>query len=240
MDPDGPSMDDAPTSYVTRYEHHSSGATVSIVVGLWMHKEQELAREAIADWLEVPYEGKELLEPINVLWVDSAARSDEEARDDVVSFLDACGFAREGKQLGLATHSYGYHAYYNGIWKEQYDADDAWVDRELLGSIVSSNHGRIFPSFQATSTAGRSVFFTSGAFSREGPLGTLGSGVECLFNVERCHAFQSFNQARDALRCGARGWLTTGLYDFGSAYPLSSGRSFSTGDHDGVLVFSRP
>jgi hypothetical protein len=184
---------------------------------------------------------RKLLEPINVLWIDHTASSQKEARDNVVTFLEDCDFAREGKELGLPTHSSGYYGYYEGgVWKQQYDPDDAWVERRVLGSAVSTNHGRIFPSLRVTSTTGLSVYFTSGAFSREGPLGSLGLGIECVVDVERCHEFRAFNEARDALNCGAGGWFVTGLVDFGNVYPLSLELSFSTADHDGVLVFAHP
>jgi hypothetical protein len=231
---------DGPSTFTFTYDHSSSSVNVTAIVGLWMHKEQRFDRDAIADWLEVPHEEKEVLEPINVLWVDPTASSEEEARDNVVEFLDECGFDREGNVFfGLVPkHSSGYYASYdNGVWRSQYDQDDAWV-QGLLGGEFTNNHGRIFPAFLATSTAGTPVYLTSGAFSREGSLGSpFLLGIDCALNRENCHPYRSFNQARDELNCGAEGWSVSGPIDFSNRYPLSVGLSFSTGDHDGVLVF---
>jgi hypothetical protein len=204
-----------------------------------MHSEQRFDRDAIANWLDVPYEGKDLLEPVNVLWLDPAARSEEEARDNVVDFLDDCGFEREGDAFfGLVPrHSTGYYASYGGgVWKRQYDPDDAWV-QGLLGGQFTNNHGRIFPSSSVLSTIGRPVYLTSGAFSREGPFGNpFFAGVDCGFKREVCHPYRSFDQARDELNCGVRGWRVHGPVDFGSRFPPSLGLSFSTGDHSGALI----
>jgi hypothetical protein len=240
--PDPRPAGDGPSRFTHAYDYRS-GVSVTATIGVWMHRAPVFERGAVADWLGIPYLGKELLEPINVLWVDPLARSEDEARDNVVAFLDRCGFDREGNVFfgEIPRHSSGYYASYGtGIWREQYDPDDAWVERRFLRGIVDSNHGRIFPSHAVLSARGQSVYFTSGAFSREGPLGTLGSGAECLFARERCHPFRSFNEARDALNCGARGWsVHAPRADFANRYPPSLGLSFSTADHDGVLVLAR-
>lgn len=235
---DGPS--DGPSLFTFTYNHSSSSMDVTATIGLWMYKEQRFARDAIADWLQVPYQERELLEPINVLWVDPVASSEEEAKDNIVEFLDECAFDREGDVFfGLVPkHSSGYYASYGtDVWKSQHDQDDAWVEG-FLGGEFPNNHGRIFPAFRALSTAGAPVYMTAGAFSREGGLGSpFLLGLNCAFNRENCHPYRSFNEARNALNCGALGWSETGAFDFGNRYPVSLGLSFSTGDHNGVLVF---
>jgi len=220
----------------TTYSHRSATLNMTIDIGVWMHRGQQLERATIAKWLDVPYEQKELFEPINVLWVDPTASSEVAARDNVVAFLNQCDFRREGDQFFslIPKHSGGYSAWGNGRWREQYDRDDAWVQMGVFE--LSNNHGRIFPAFQATSPTG-SVYVTSGAFSRETGYGI--AGVDCAAAPARCHAFVSFNIARDRLNCSARGWTTSGPIDFRNTYPLSMGLSFSTADHTGALVFER-
>jgi hypothetical protein len=232
---------DGPETFTFAYTHSSPILNFTVAVGVWMHKAQRLDREAIADWLAVPYEGKRLLEPINVLWIDTVAKNEQDAIDGLVDFLRTCGFRREGDVLGqIPRHSSGYSASYGGnVWRQQYDPDDAWV-QAFLGGQLTNNHGRIFPSFALSATGGRSAFLTLGAFSREGPAGNpFILGVDCLLKRENCHPFRSFDQARNELDCGVREWRVSGPFDFRNRYPLSLGLSFSTADHSGVLVFER-
>jgi len=231
-----PVLADGPDRFFHVYTQQSPLLPVTVEVGVWMHKERSFGRAAIADWLEHPYQGKELLEPINVLWLDPLVTDERGARDNVADFLGECGFRREGDQFfGLIPrHSSGYSAAYaGGVWRDQYDSDDAWVDGLLRGG-GSNNHGRIFPAYEAPAGTSQSVFVTSGAFSREE--GTE-ANPSCYTDVERCHAFVSFNRARDQLSCNAQGWRLLGIQDFGNVYPLSMGLSFSTADHSGTIVF---
>ena len=238
--PAGPSAaSDGPAVFSTAYNHRSATLSMTIDVGGWMHRGQRLERATIAKWLGVPFEQKELFEPINVLWVDPTAGSEIAARDNVVSFLDQCDFAREGDFLfgSIPRHSRGYSAWANGQWREQYDPDDAWVQLAFGG--ISGDHGRIFPAFQVTSAAG-AVYVTSGAFSREGGYGNpFLFGLDCAVNRENCHAYLSFNAARDKLNCGVSRWTVSGPVDLRNIYPTSRGLSFSTADHTGALVFER-
>jgi hypothetical protein len=229
---------DGPAIFSTAYNHRSATLSLTIDIGGWMHRGQRLERATIAKWLGVPFEQKELFEPINVLWVDPAASSEVAARDSVIAFLDQCDFAREGNIFGaLPRHSTGYSAWANGQWRAQYDPDDAWVQLSFGG--LSGDHGRIFPAFQVMSAAG-AVYFTPGAFSREGSYGNpILFGLDCALNRENCHAYQSFDAARDKLNCGASGWIASGPVDLRNRYPASMGLSYSTADHTGALVFER-
>jgi hypothetical protein len=243
-DPDptpGPSPSDGPDTFVVSYAHSLGTVTANIEIGVWMHKGEQLARNTIARWLGVPYEDRELFEPINVLWVDPTAATEATATSNIVKFLDACNFKQEGDQLFGSIpsfHSVGYSAWAGGKWRKQYDPDDAWV--QWIGLLqASGDHGRIFPAFQVT-TAGQSVFFTTGAFSRETNLGRPWFPfIDCIHNKENCHGYLSFREARDRLNCGAPGWTTVGLKDFQNSVPTTANSSFSTGDHDGVIVFER-
>ena len=241
-EPTPPAAVDSPAILMFTYGHRTPSLSLTTNVGIWMHSGQAFDGATIADWLDVPYDGRRLLEPINVLWLDSAAQREDQATGNLVDFLDDCGFRREGDVFfgQVPRHSSGYYASYGtGVWKRQYDPDDAWV-QGFLGGQFANNHGRIFPSFPALSSAGQPVWVTSGAFSREGPAGNpFFFGVECLLKRENCHPYRSFDQARDELNCGATGWRVSGLVDFRNRYPVSAGLSFSTGDHSGVLVFER-
>lgn len=238
--PPGPTFADGPSNFTYDYAHRSALVNATVRLGIWMHRQPRMDPDAIADWLGVPYQGKRLLEPINALWVDSVSTSENAARDGVVRFLNDCDFRREGDQFFsvVPTHSRGYSAWGNGVWKLQYDQDDAWVDRNFTGSQL--NHGRIFPSFTAVAASGAGVYFTSGAFSRETGIGEpFLPGVQCALNAERCHRFLSFDMARNALNCRAAGWSVSGPVNIQNLYPSSSGLSYSTADHGGMLVFER-
>jgi hypothetical protein len=120
-------------------------------IGKWMLS----ADGAIAHWLGEIYEGKRLREPINVILVDAAAASVDDAKQRLVEAAAAAGYPiRFG-------HSTGYRAHIGGQIYAQLPAgrDDAFSNRIFE---LSNNHGRIFgPS----SVDGAYVFI--GAFSRE-------------------------------------------------------------------------
>ena len=180
-------------------------------IGFWMMRQGG----DIADWLGVPFDGKRLLEPINVVIVDRFASSADEAS---ARLLAACGKAEFPKRQG---HSSGYSARLGAQRFEQFPpgSDDSFSDAVF---VFSNDHGRLFGPFE---WAGGYIFV--GAFSRE--------GVDLVTKVK--HRYQSFNRARDTF---ARMMSERGCYEVSGYLNLGNfvvgSPELSTGDHDGVAV----
>ena len=183
-------------------------------IGLWMIAADGNA----ADWLEGPYQGKMLLEPINVIIVDAVAASSDEA---VARLLAACGKAGFPQREG---HSGGYSALIGDTVLSQIPAgaDDCFSDALFT---FSNNHGRIFGPVEWNGT-----FVFTGAFSRE--------SVDVVTKVK--HLFQSFDRARDAF---TQKMASKSEYQVSAFVPLGNAimgdDALTTGDHDGVAVLLR-
>ena len=216
------------------------GSTVTGEIGLWMFKKKALSMDAIADWLDRTYarlENKDMLEPVNVLWLDFVSGRTSQARDRVSEFLDQSGFFTE------TFHSFPYFGYYRDAsagesWKKQWGptlipgvgaSDRTWVDADWPRK---NNHGRIFPSAAFPSQSGTTVYVTAGSFSRE-------SKCEqdfCLLG-EKGHDYISFNVARDRLEHSGQ-WIESAGLRLGNEYPPHTPLGFTTGDHNGIRVFA--
>jgi hypothetical protein len=184
------------------------------IIGKWMLTAQGVP----SDWLGEVYQGKILREPINVIIVDEAAAS----RDDAVArLLRAAAEAGYPVRLG---HSAGYQAVIGGELYAQLPKgwDDAFSNEVFE---LSNNHGRIFGPYQM----GQAYLFT-GAFSRErvDPFRWPG------------HRYASFNQARDdfAQRLNRNSsYETSGTTRLDNT--LADDPRLTTGDHDGKAVILR-
>jgi len=183
-------------------------------IGKWMLTAQGVP----SDWLGEIYEGKILREPINVIIVDEAAASPQDA---TARLLEAA--ARAGYPVRLG-HSAGYQAVIDRQLYAQLPKgwDDA-ISNEVFE--LSNNHGRIFGPHRL----GQSYLFT-GAFSRErvDPFRWPG------------HRYASFNQARDdfAWRLDlATAYKAAGFVGLDNA--LANDPRLTTGDHDGRAMVLR-
>jgi|GEM_PF-513275 len=180
-------------------------------IGFWM-----LGPDGnIADWLGAPFEGKKLLEPINVVIVDRYASSPEAAS---ARLLAACGKSEFPQREG---HSSGYWARLGAARYSQFPpgTEESFSDALF---VFSNDHGRIFGPMKWD---GAYVF--AGAFSRE--------SVDPITKVK--HRYESFDRARDtfARKMSERGgYEIAGYLDLGNA--IVENDAFSTGDHDGVAV----
>lgn len=209
-------------------------------IGIWMFERDELSFDAIADWLDRGLDGRRLLEPINVLWVDFISVTKEEARERVLTFLTNSGFEIEiwpfHSRPNLPNLGPGYFGLYfpgNPDWVEQCCSpwhENAWVDASWPGS---NNHGRIFPVFEVVSSTGDSVYITSGAFSQEGECTDISPTNLCITG----HEFMSFDHARNEIRKSG-GWDDPYDIDVGNKYESTPFRTFTTADHSGVRVFA--
>ena len=131
---------------------------VSLDIGVWMFKRNELDVNSIADWLGIRFDGKVLLEPINIIWVDFVSKNKEEAEQKVLTYLEKNNFLhRSGSSTGYLG------IFENNYWLHQYR--ETWSDK--LDPNTVNNHGRIFLGYETFSNLGNSVFVSTGAFSVE-------------------------------------------------------------------------
>lgn len=168
-----------------------------------------------AHWLGEIYHGKPLREPINIILIDQAAGSVQEARQRLLQASAAAGYpAREG-------HSAGYFGYVGDYLHPELPGGRhrALSNRPFE---VDNNHGRLFGPCRP-----RDGYVFIGAFSRE--------KVDPFAHIK--HQFVSFNRARDdyAERMeqhtafARRGWVELNNALIGTA-------PAHTGDHDGLAV----
>jgi hypothetical protein len=180
-------------------------------IGFWMLS----PGGGIADWLGAPFEGKRLLEPINVLIVDRRAASAEEAS---ARLLAACGKSEFPQREG---HSSGYWVRLGSMRYPQFPpgTEESFSDALF---VFSNDHGRIFGPMKWDG-----AYLFAGAFSRE--------SVDPVTKVK--HRYMSFDRARDAFaaRMSERGgYEIAGYMELGNA--VVEDPALSTGDHDGVAV----
>ena len=174
-----------------------------------MFKEQTLEFDAIANWFTQPE--LNLLEPINVIWIDYSAANAQEAYKNVSVFLLKKNFKSEtgsvevppGSGAYFPKHTTGYFGYYDNLWPNE------------------SNHGRIFPSYNAG--IDNPVYYTLGSFSREGT---------AINNPP--HPFMSFERAQLALIRDPipEEWEYEKI-------DVNWGNVISTDDHSGVAIIVR-
>lgn len=167
-----------------------------------------------ADWLGIPFRGKALREPINILICDGISRTAEAAEKKL---LDACSRAGFLDRYG---HSSDYLAVIGGKAVAQFPSvkKHSFSDEPFF---EMNNHGRIFGPVRY-----KGKFWFCASFSRE---------KARLKPLE--HEYVSFNQARDAFAWSAdlegtyrvRKFLSLGNVMLGSD-------AVSSGDHDGIAV----
>jgi hypothetical protein len=183
-------------------------------IGKWM-----IDRDGtIAHWLGEVYEGKRLREPINVILIDTAAKSAEEAKRRLAAAAAAAGYPiRFG-------HSAGYRGFIGGrLYAQLPDGHaDAFSNRIFE---LSNNHGRLFGPHPMGN-----AYVTIGAFSRE--------QVRLFQSPE--HGYASFNRARDDFSQRLDRSTSFKLSSFVSlANAIVGDPWISTGDHDGLAVLLR-
>lgn len=179
-------------------------------IGPWM-----LTTEGVpARWLGVKFQGKLLLEPVNVVIVDSHSRSSDEAIGKFLAEATQNGF---GEQWG---HSTGYCAEIQGeVFPQLGEAEFAAFSDGL--TIQENNHGRVFGPYQQ---GARWIFVA--AMSREtfDPLASMP------------HGFSSFNAARDQFANRLAEGSVYRVSGMAHADNHLDQEGVTTGDHDGSLV----
>lgn len=179
-------------------------------IGKWMLQ----FNGQVADYGGQQYQGKALLEAINVVIVDPKSKSALESVTKLNWNMIRAGFpARPG-------HSSGFKGLINGkIYNQQPSSlISAYSDDSFL---TRNNHGRLFGP--APITGGGYVY--SGSFSTEVP--TISSGL-------LMHAYVSSNVARDTLvrRLVATGQMQLSNIALSNSYNTDD---TTTGDHDGTV-----
>lgn len=178
--------------------------------GIWMFKEQHNHKNAIANWLNIPHSKKEILEPINILWVDFKSKTKKEASEKIASFLALNGLIlRNGSSTGYSSFFKDYE------WSAQFK--ETWSDNTNPATI--NNHGRIFISNNLKNDEEDNfLFVTSGAFSVE----------------TEAHLFLSFKDAVNQFNAVDNWRLYNSKLKVGNKINTSE---ISTFDHEGVKVF---
>ncbi|ORB30777.1 hypothetical protein BST38_08525 [Mycolicibacterium parafortuitum] len=182
-------------------------------IGKWMQD----SRGDIADYGGLPFEGRTVLETVNVVIVDTTSRSRLEATWRLNAAMRRAGFPPR------LIHSTGFRGLIdNQLYRQQ--PQGLLVGYSDAFFLAPNNHGRIFGP-DPVETAGGYVW--SGAFSTE----------EFVFyqRLPR-HAYVSSNQARDAL---AAKLIASGRATSGGTVSLANSyntATVTTGDHDGYAV----
>jgi hypothetical protein len=199
----------------TRPTPADTAATAYGDIGKWMLKRSG----ALADWPSPAYPFKTLYQPINVVIVDSTSTTAAESAEKVNAAFTAAGFPAQ--QL----HSTGYQGAINGVvyGQQPTGSQEAFSNAHWL---LVNDHGRVFGAAPGPGGAG---FVWTASFSREQP---------GLANLNPTHIYVSFDKARNTVRDGLVGSGATdlGLVDLGNKL---TGRTITTGDHDGYAVVIR-
>lgn len=182
-------------------------------IGKWMLR----ADGQIANFGGVPHAGKTVLEPVNVVIVDSTSTTSSQAAAKLNSAMFWAGFP------GQPIHTTGFQGEIDDVVYGQQPSClfTGYSDNFFL---FPNDHGRIFGPDPAQTSTG---YVWSGAFSTE----TLE-----LYNFLPVHAYVSSDMARTALalRLILSGQATfVGMVRLDNAYHTET---TTTGDHDGYAV----
>jgi hypothetical protein len=182
-------------------------------IGKWMLE----PNGQIADYGGLPYGGRTVLEPVNVIIVDPTSSSAAESAAKLNCAMFWSGFP------GQPFHSTGFRGAIDDILYGQQPTGP------LLGFsdnffLFPNNHGRIFGPDPVETAEG---YVWSGAFSTE---------EFVIYEFLPRHAYVSSNVARNAL---AKRLIASGQATYGGMVPLNNAynsATTTTGDHDGYAV----
>lgn len=186
-------------------------------IGKWMLRPTS-AGPQISDWLGQKYWGRNLLEPINVVIVDTTSTTAAESAQKLIDALTAAGFPAKEK------HSTGYEGSIDGVdyTQEPTGAEQAFSDGFY---VFPNDHGRFFGAAAVDGVG----FVWVAALSRE----RVG-----IYNRAFTHRYVSFVRARDDLRDAL---VRTGATDLGTIDldNAVNNATQTTGDSDGFAVVIR-
>ena len=182
-------------------------------IGKWMLE----SNGQISDYGGHPYDGKTLLEPVNVIIVDPTSSSPEEATRRLNAAMFWSGFPAQ------PIHTTGFEGTIDDVTYGQ-------LPKGLISGysdnlfIFPNDHGRIFGPDPANTGEG---YVWSGAFSTE---------QLTIFDFLPAHEYVSSNMARNAL---ATRLILSGEATYGGLVALDNSydtATTTTGDHDGYAV----
>ncbi|OBB26228.1 hypothetical protein A5792_03740 [Mycolicibacterium peregrinum] len=182
-------------------------------IGKWMLQ----SNGQISNYGGLPYQGRTVLEPVNVIIVDPTSTSAAEAACKLNTVMFWSGYPAQ------PIHSTGF----------QGTIDDVTYGQQPTGPLLGysdnfflfpNNHGRIFGPDPVETSAG---YVWSGSFSTE---------QFVIYDLLPRHAYVSSNLARNAL---ALRLLASGRATYGGMVALDNSyntATTTTGDHDGYAV----
>jgi hypothetical protein len=180
-------------------------------LGKWMFQGDKQQ----ADWLGVLWKNKRLIEPINIILIDSISTSPEQSEKLLIENLAKAGY----KSRSL--HSGGYMGYIGNTYYNQYPKENNHAFSNA-SAFIDNNHCRVFgPHFY------NGAYYYTAALSRE--------NVAPFSKVK--HHFASFTRARDAFasyldkKSKFKILKTIDLHN-----TINNSPSESTGDHNGIAV----
>jgi len=195
------------TSNITIVNDSSEKANFNF--GLWMFNKKKIEIDAIANWLGIKQNNKNILEPINIVWVDFKANNKKEAIQNITNFLYANEFlVRNGSSLGY------FGLFENNTWIPQHR--ETWSDNQDYYTI--NNHGRLFVAYEIMSNLNNPVFFSTGAFSIESPQ----------------HYLISFNEALNKMKEVNKWKIKEDKFNVGN---IIEDDTYTTFDHQGLKIF---
>ncbi len=168
----------------------------------------------IADWVGVPYQGKTMLEGINVVFVDSASSNTTQSVRNLNAWMSRAGFgwsafSSTGYQGVIGSTTFG---------QQPTGANQAFRDAYFL---LANSHGRVFGPYPNPNGPG---YIWTASLSREN-----------LDLANLTHGYDSFNTARAELRTSLLGIGATdlGYLDMQNTYNTDG---YTTGDADGLAA----
>jgi len=180
-------------------------------LGKWMYQ----ADKQRAHWLGVKYRDKNLIEPINIILIDSISKSAEEAIQRLTTELLQAGYP------GRALHTGGYQGFIDTGFYQQLPREKNHAFSNHAAEM-NNNHARVFgPHF-----FGNSYVFIA-ALSRE--------NIAPFHKVK--HSFASFNRARDEFAESLDLKSNYKIIDYVNMHNFILNDSLNTtADHDGIAV----
>jgi hypothetical protein len=180
-------------------------------IGKWMFQ----ANKQRADWLGVQWENKTLIEPINIILIDSISQSAEQSEKLLIENLKKAGY----KSRGL--HSGGYMGYIGNAYYTQYPKEKNHAFSNA-SAFTDNNHCRIFGAHYF-----KGAYYYTASLSRE--------NVAPFSKIK--HHFASFVRARDEFASHLNKKSKFKLIKSVVLYnTICNNSSASTGDHDGIAL----
>jgi hypothetical protein len=181
------------------------------VIQKWMYQ-NDMQK---ANWLGLKWDGKNLLEPINIIFIDTISRTVSESNHKLIENLKRAGYSKKPH------HSSGYIGYIGGTFYPQIPREKYYAFSNENAEI-DNNHGRIFGPCRFNSK-----YFYTAAFSRE----VINPFTKIM------HRYGSFNRARDELSQSLdknSAFRIVGFVNLNNA--IIDNKENTTADHDGVAV----